>query len=79
MALSICCVTANPGRAAAVLAGLRQFADEIVVAVDVSSGERDLTPLDAVADRLFEIELGTFQSQRWRGFTHSAPVTGFCV
>jgi hypothetical protein len=60
VALSICCVTANPSRAAAVLTGLRQTADEIVVAVDVSGGERDLTTLGAVADRLFEIELGTF-------------------
>lgn len=36
------------------------MADEIVVAVDVSGGEQDLAPLGAVADRLFEIELGTF-------------------
>jgi hypothetical protein len=63
VALSICCVTANPSRAAAVLAGLRQIADEIVVAVDVSGGEEDLTPLDAVADRLFQIELDAFPEQ----------------
>jgi hypothetical protein len=60
VALSICCVTANPSRAAAVLAGLRQIADEIVVAVDVSGGERDLTPLGAIADSLFEVEIDTF-------------------
>jgi hypothetical protein len=42
------------------LAGLRQVAQEIVVAVDVSGGEQDLTPLSAIADRLFEIELDTF-------------------
>jgi hypothetical protein len=60
VALSICCATANPNRAAAVLTGVRQIADEIVVAVDVSAGEQDLTPLGAIADRLFEIELGTF-------------------
>ena len=60
VALSICCVTASPSRAAAVLAGLREIADEIVVAVDVSDGEQDLTPLEAVADRLFQIELDAF-------------------
>jgi hypothetical protein len=60
VALSICCLTSNPTRAAAVLAGLREVADEIVVAVDVSGDEQDLGPLGAVADRLFEIELGTF-------------------
>jgi hypothetical protein len=60
MSLSICCLTARPGSAAAVLTPLRQVADEIVVAVDVSSGEQDLTPLSAVADRLFQIELDTF-------------------
>jgi hypothetical protein len=60
VALAICCLTANPSRTAAVLAPLRQVADEIVVAVDVSGGEQDLTSLSAVADRLFEIELGTF-------------------
>ncbi len=57
MTLSICCATANPSRAATVLSGLRQFADEIVVAVDVSDGEQDLTRLGAVADRLFQIEV----------------------
>jgi hypothetical protein len=60
MSLSICCATANPRRAAAALRTLRAVADEIVVAVDVSGGERDLTPLGAVADRLFQIELDTF-------------------
>jgi hypothetical protein len=60
MPLSICCATAQPSRAAAVLTPLRAVADEIVVAVDVSGGESDLTPLSAVADRLFQIELGTF-------------------
>jgi hypothetical protein len=60
MSLSICCATANPDRAAAVLSTLREVADEIVVAVDVSGGEQDLTPLGAVADRLFEIELDMF-------------------
>ena len=62
MSLSICCATANPIRAAAILSTLREVADEIVVAVDVSGGERDLTPLGAVADpdRLFRIELDTF-------------------
>lgn len=60
MALSICCATSSPSRAAAVLTGLRQIADEIVVAVDVSGGEQDLSLLGAVADRLFEIELDTF-------------------
>jgi hypothetical protein len=63
MSLSICCLTASPGRAAATLAGLRQVADEIVVAVDVSGGELDLTPLGAVADRLFQIELDGFSEQ----------------
>lgn len=42
------------------LGGLRQVADEVVVAVDVSAGEQDLTPLGAVADRVFEIELDAF-------------------
>jgi hypothetical protein len=60
MPLSICCATAKPSRAAAVLAPLREVADEIVVAVDVSDGEPDLTPLGTVADRLFQIELDTF-------------------
>ncbi len=60
VSLSICCATANPSRAAAALASLRGVADEIVVAVDVSAGERDLTPLGAVAERVFEIELDTF-------------------
>jgi len=60
VALSICCVTASPSRAAAVLAGLRDIADEIVVAVDVSGGEQDLTQLGAVADRLFQIVLDAF-------------------
>lgn len=60
VSLSICCATANPSRAAAALAPLRGVADEIVVAVDVSGGERDLTPLGAVAERLFEIELDMF-------------------
>jgi len=60
VALSICCATAIPSRAVAVLAPLRQIADEIVVAVDGSGGEQDLTPLGAVADRVFQIELDTF-------------------
>jgi hypothetical protein len=60
VALSICCATANPSRAAAVLTDLRSVAEEIVVAVDVSGGEQDLTPLGGLADRLFEIELDTF-------------------
>jgi hypothetical protein len=60
VSLSICCATANPSRAAAVLSTLGGVADEIVVAVDVSKGEQDLTPLGAVADRLFEIELDMF-------------------
>jgi hypothetical protein len=50
-------VTARASRAAAVLGELRQIADEIVVAADVSSGEQDLTQLGAVTDRLFQIEL----------------------
>lgn len=60
MTLSICCVTSNPGRAATAIAPFREIAEEIVVAVDVSGGERDLTPLSDLADRLCEIELGTF-------------------
>jgi hypothetical protein len=60
VSLSICCATANPSRAAAALTPLRGVADEIVVAVDVSAGERDLAPLGAVADSLFQIELDTF-------------------
>jgi hypothetical protein len=60
VSLSVCCATANPSRAAVVLSTLREAADEIVVAVDVSGRERDLTPLGAVADRLFQIELDTF-------------------
>lgn len=60
MALSICCATAWPSRAAVALASLRELADEVVVAVDVSGGERDVTPLGDVADRVYEIELGTF-------------------
>jgi hypothetical protein len=58
--LAICCATAHPHRAAAALAPLRPLAEEIVVAVDVSGGEQDLTPLGALTDRLFEIELDTF-------------------
>jgi hypothetical protein len=61
--LSICCLTANPARAAATLAGVRGLADEIVVAVDVSRGEQDLAPLQAVADRLFAIELDAYLEQ----------------
>jgi hypothetical protein len=38
-------------------------AEEIVVAVDVSGGERDLTALGTCADRIFEIELETFPEQ----------------
>lgn len=60
VALSICCVTARPSRAAAVLSTVRQIADEIVVAVDLSGGEQDLTPLNAVADSVFQIELDAF-------------------
>ncbi|MGO8907164.1 MAG: hypothetical protein ACLQMH_16325 [Solirubrobacteraceae bacterium] len=60
MALSICCLTASPSRAAAVLGALRRTADEIVVAVDVSGGEQDLEPLAGVADGLFRIELDVF-------------------
>ncbi|HEY2536879.1 MAG TPA: hypothetical protein VGI24_07850 [Solirubrobacteraceae bacterium] len=60
MSLSICCATANPSRAATALSTLREMADEIVVAVDVSGGEQDLSPLRALADRLFEIELDAF-------------------
>jgi hypothetical protein len=56
-------VTARASRAAAVLAELREIADEIVVAVDVSGGEQDLTPLGAVADRICEIELDAFAEQ----------------
>ena len=63
MALSVCCLTANPSRAAAVLAGIRDIADEVVVAVDVSGGEQELTPLTAIADRLFRIELDLFPEQ----------------
>jgi hypothetical protein len=63
MALSICCVTASPVRAAAALAPLRPIAEEIVVAVDVSGGERDLAALGALADRLFEIEIEAFVEQ----------------
>jgi hypothetical protein len=69
VSLSICCATANPGRAAIVLSTLREVADEIVVAVDVSGGEQDLSPLGVVADpdRLFQIELDTFpeSSMAW--------------
>ena len=43
--------------------GFEQIADEIVVAVDVSGGEQDLTPLGAVADRLLQIELDAFPEQ----------------
>ncbi len=60
VSLSICCATAHPSRAAAALAPLRGVAEEIVVAVDVSSGEQDLAPLGVVADRLYEIEFDTF-------------------
>ena len=60
MSLSICCVTTNPGRAAAAVASFRELAGEIVVAVDISGGELDLTPLGRLADQLFEIELDTF-------------------
>jgi len=42
------------------LTPLRQLADEIVVAVDVSGGELDLAPLGAVADRIFQIEVNAF-------------------
>jgi hypothetical protein len=60
VSLSICCATAEPGRAAVALGALRGAAEEIVVAVDVSGGEPDLTPLGGVADRVLEIELGSF-------------------
>jgi hypothetical protein len=60
VSLSICCLTADPRRAAATLCRLRQVADEIVVAVDVTGGERDLTALGAVADCVFEVELDAF-------------------
>jgi hypothetical protein len=63
MALSVCCLTSNPARAAAVLSGVRGVADEIVVAVDVSAGEQDLAPLERVADGLFRIELEGFPEQ----------------
>ncbi len=56
MALSICCLTDNPGKAAATLAGLRDAAEEIVVAVDASGGEKDLAALAGLADRLLLIE-----------------------
>ncbi|MGA7705710.1 MAG: hypothetical protein WB998_12530 [Solirubrobacteraceae bacterium] len=60
MSLSICCVTTNPSRAAGAVAPFRELAGEIVVAVDISGGELDLTPLGRLADQLFEIELDTF-------------------
>jgi hypothetical protein len=60
VSLSVCCATSEPRRAAVVLAALRGVAQEIVVAVDVSGGERDLTPLGGLAGRLFEVELDTF-------------------
>lgn len=60
MTLSICCATANPSRAATAIVPFRDVAEEVVVAVDVSGGELDLTPLSGLADRLFEIELDTF-------------------
>lgn len=60
MSLSVCCASANPGRAAAALATLRASADEVLVAIDVSGGEQDLAPLLSVADRVFEIELEGF-------------------
>ncbi len=63
VSLSICCLTANPSRAGAVLAGLRQVAEEIVVAADVSGREQDLTALDAVADRVFQIDLDAYPEQ----------------
>ncbi len=63
MTLSICCLTTRPARAAAALAPLRPIADEIVVAVDVSGGEQDLSPLGALADRLLQIELDAFPEQ----------------
>jgi hypothetical protein len=60
VALAICCLTARANRAAAALAPLRDIADEIVVAVDASGGEQDLTPLGGVADQIFRIELDGF-------------------
>lgn len=60
MALSVCCATADPARAAGALGTLRSCADEIVVAVDVAGGEGDIESLLALADRVFEIELGSF-------------------
>jgi hypothetical protein len=55
--LSVCCMTAEPpAQVAAMLAGLRPVADEIVVAADSSVEPRLLAAYDGVADRVVRFE-----------------------
>lgn len=55
--LSVCCLTGHdPARVAAILATLREVADEIVVAVDSRVDPGRLAPLALIADRLVRFE-----------------------
>ena len=62
MALSVCCLTGDPGpRVAALLAPLREVADEIVVAADSRAGQDDLDAYAAACDRLLRIEYQLYE------------------
>jgi inositol phosphorylceramide mannosyltransferase catalytic subunit len=57
MSLSVCLMTADPpSRVAAILAPLRPYAEEIVIAADARVDDTTLAGYDAVADRLSRIE-----------------------
>jgi hypothetical protein len=66
MTLSVCCTTADPGaRVAAVLAPLREVADEIVVAVDSRLDPSRLGRYAEVADRLLRYEFAVPHDRTW--------------
>jgi inositol phosphorylceramide mannosyltransferase catalytic subunit len=67
VSLSVCCLTADPGpRVRELLALVRPFADEIVVAADRRVQEDWLTDYGAHADRLLRLEVLTVERNiRW--------------
>ena len=55
--LSICLITSDPApRVASILAPLRAYSEEILIAADSRVDEQTLAGYDALADRLFRIE-----------------------
>jgi hypothetical protein len=63
--LSVCCLTAGPiDRVATMLLTVREFADEIVVAVDDRVKNGDLDPLRGVADVIRFVPVGNAGAER---------------